>query len=149
MGNDWFERTKLAAYYLWEHTEKYGISVSGNTLDLWYAVEDIAAFLEHANILSRDMVDGIVLLGPGSEGYIWFVRNLAYRLHIYTTNPNTLDNWFMVEQLLASKEWVENITAMATMINQDSENVAKQVRSDMVRSFYGIIGHLYGTQTFD
>ena len=65
MDNNWFEHTKLVAYYLWEH------SGCENALNLWYASEDIASFFEQANILDTGMVDSIKKLGLGSEGYVW------------------------------------------------------------------------------
>lgn len=130
MGKDWFECAKISAYHLWEHTG------CDNALHLWYAAEDIAAFFEQSNILEVQMVDGIKKLGPTSEGYIWFVRNIAYRLHIYTNNVNELDNWFLVEGLLDSGTWVESIVEMATMLNMDTGSTIKQVRSDLVRNIY-------------
>ena len=127
---DWFECTKISAYYLWEQTQ------CDNALLLWYAAEDIACFFEQANILDPNIVEGIRKLGPGSEGYVWFVRNIAFRLFLYTDNNNDLDNWFLVERLLGNSAWVQNLTAMASMLHADSSSTIKQVRSDMIRSFY-------------
>ena len=127
---DWFEHTKLASYCLWELTGYDG------ALDLWYAVEDIAAFFEQANIVEAGMVDSIRGLGPGSEGYVWFVRNIAFRLHVYTRNEDGLTNWFLVEQLLVNPTWVNNLTAMAALLKTNAGGAIKQIRSDMVRSLY-------------
>ena len=127
---DWFEYTKLAAYHLWEHTG------CGSALELWHAAEDIASFFEQANILDEEMVAGIKSLGCGSEGYVWFVRNIAFRLHLYTGSHDDLANWFLVEHLIGNAAWVQNITAMADMLHTDASRAMGQVRSDMVRNFY-------------
>ena len=130
MGSGWFEYAKMTAYYLWEHTG------CEDALDLWYAAEDIASFFEQANILDAKMVEGIVKLGPGSEGYIWFVRNIAFRLHVYAKNSDDLANWYLVEKLLNTPAWVQSIVAMAFMLSADDIEAISQVRSDPVRSFY-------------
>ena len=130
MEKNWFESTKIAAYYLWEHT---GYE---NALDLWYAAEDIACFFEQANILDTEMIDGIMGLGTASGGYIWFVRNIAYRLHLYTQIPDEFSNWFLAERLLAIPPWIENLTDMAIILRTDANNTMGQLRSDIVRSVY-------------
>ena len=130
MENDWFECAKLAAYYLWEH------SGCENALNLWHAAEDIASFFEQANILDAGMVASIKKLGIGSEGYTWFVRNLAFRLHIYTKNPNELDNWYLAEGVLNSPVLIQNLTTMATLLKTNHDSTVKHLRSDLVRSYY-------------
>ena len=130
MGHDWFEHTKIAAYYLWEHTG------NENALELWHAAEDIACFFEQANITEVGMVDSIRKLGVGSEGYVWFVRNIAFRLYSYTRNPDDLANWFLVEGLLSASPWVDSIVTMADMLRKDSSATAEQMRSDQIRIFY-------------
>ena len=130
MESAWFEHTKITAYYLWE------CSGDGDALKLWYAAEDIASFFEQSKILDAQIVDGIKRMGSGSEGYIWFVRNLAYRVYLHTQNPNELDNWFLTERMLEIPAWLESITAMAAMLNKGDEDDMKHVRSDTVRSFY-------------
>jgi len=131
IDKEWFDCAQMVAYYLWEQ------SGCENALDLWYAAEDIACFFEQANILDCQMADSIKKLGIYSEGYVWFVRNISYRLHIYSGNENELTNWFLVERLLSTAAWLENITAMAKMLRTDSGEIAEQVRSDIVRNFYG------------
>ena len=134
MENEWFERTKVVAYYLWECSD------ADDALSLWYAAEDIASFFEQSNILDVRMVDGIKQMGHGSEGYVWFVRHIAYRMYIHTNNPNDLDNWFLSERVLEISDWIENVIAMAEMLSRDSENAAQHVRSDSIRSFYESCG---------
>ena len=69
------------------------------------------------------------------------VRNIAYRMYLYTDNPDELTNWFLSERLLDSNVWVQNITAMAAILSTDAGSTVSHMRSDMIRSFYS-------TQTF-
>jgi len=131
MERDWFENTKLVAYYLWENT------AYDNALALWYAAEDIASFFEQANILDLEMVESIKRLGLASEGYVWFIRNIAFRLHVYTQNQSELTNWFLVERLLNVPEWTTSLTNMASILRTDTAGTVSQIRSDAIRIFYG------------
>lgn len=131
MVRNWFECTKVAAYYLWENTG------CDNALNLWHCAEDIASFFVYANITEDKMITSIQGLGIGSEAYAWFVRNVAYRLHLYTCNSDELSNWFLAEELLATVEWVQNLTAMATMLRIADKSAIRQLRSDTIRNLYG------------
>jgi len=131
MNGSWFEHTRIVAYHLWEYTNY------DNALELWYAAEDIACFFEQNNILDIEMVDGIKKLGYNSEGYVWFVRNIAFRLYLCTGNTNKLQNWYLVERLLSDRSWVQNLAAMAALLNSGEASVASQVRSERVLDFYG------------
>lgn len=130
MHKDWFECTKIAAYHLWEYVD------CENALNLWYAAEDIACFFDSSNILSKKMVEDIRTLGSGSEGYVWFVRNISYRLHLYTENNCDLQNWFIAERLISDSSWVQSIVDMALLLGKDDIDTANQVRSELVRNFY-------------
>ena len=130
MDRDWFECTKMVAYYLWEHT---GYE---NALSLWYAAEDIACFFEQTNILELGMVDSIIRLGLRSEGYIWFLRHISYRLYLHTGNTDELANWYLAECLLGNPAWVQCLEEMANLLSSGSAGTIGQVRSDIVRSYY-------------
>lgn len=132
---NWFESTKLASYHLWEYTNH------DNALDLWYCAEDISCYLEQANILDEGMMHSIQHLGVGSEGYIWFVRHIAYRLYLYSRNHDDLANWYTAEKLIEDLSWVKSITEMASMLRKDRHHAMEQLRSDQVKNFYK-------TQTF-
>ena len=125
---DLFNSTKVAAYHLWEDT------ACEDALNLWYCAEDIACYLEQSDITNRDTVEGIRNLGFRSEGYVWFVQNIAFRLHTHTGNPDELANWYAAERLLASDGWLENIIAVAQLFKQ--RNRFGEVRSEKIRSFY-------------
>ena len=131
MSKDWFECAKVVTYYLWEHTG------CENALNLWYAAEDIACFFEQANILDSGMIESIKGLGVGSEGYVWVIRNISYRLHVYTGNGHELTNWYLAEKLISTPAWTESLTAMASMLRSGSESIINQLRSDAIRYFYG------------
>jgi hypothetical protein len=128
--NELFDHTKLAAYYLWEYTG------SENALNLWYCAEDIACFLDQSNVLESGLADGILKQGVYSEMYIWFVRHIAFRLYIYTNNPDDKHNWYTAEHLLNDAAWVENITMMANILREGRGGMALGIRSDEVRAYY-------------
>jgi len=128
--SDLFDSTKLVAYYLWEETG------CERALELWYCAEDIACYLARANILDRAMIVSIRELNPQDEGYLYFVRHLAFRLFIYTGNTNCWANWFFAENLISNESWIEHITGMATILHSDKGRM-REVRSDTVRMLYG------------
>lgn len=130
MEKDWFGRTQLAAYSLWEY------SACENALSMWCAAEDIACFFEQANVFGLDRVEEIRELGFENEVYIWFVRNIAFRLYIYTGNDHELTNWFLAEELIRDQGWVANLSAMAYMLHTDATEAMGQLRSETIRNFY-------------
>ena len=142
MDNEFFDSTRVASYFLWENAG------GDDALGLWYAAEDIACFFEQANILEAKNVDSIIEHGLQSEGYIWFLRNIAYRLYLYTGNDDHLSNWFTMEKLIRTPPWVESVTRMAAILSAKDGNVNEHIRSDHVRSFYGNTNHFDGSQTF-
>jgi hypothetical protein len=122
-----FENTKVAAYYLWDHTR------CESALDLWYCAEDIACYFEQMGIRDSANVGSIKKLGVHDLGYIQFVRHVAYRIYIYTNQPDAETNWFAAERLLGVPEWVDSIIQMADALrNQHTGNV----RSENVRAYY-------------
>ena len=127
---NWFESTQLAAYHLWEYTNH------DNALDLWHCAEDISCYLEQANVLDESMMQSIKCLGKGSEGYIWFVRHVAYRLHLYSRNHDDLANWYIAEKLIEDLSWTKSITEMAFMLRKDSGRAMGQLRSEQIKNFY-------------
>ena len=130
MAKSWFECTRVVAYYLWEHTG------CDNAFEMWCAAEDIACFFEQANILEQEMISSIKGLGAASEGYVWFMRHVSFRLYVYTNNPDHLTNWYLVEQLINIPELVQNLTEMATILRSNAKDAMGQLRSDTVRQYY-------------
>jgi hypothetical protein len=127
MNGDLFEKTKLAAYFLWEHTS------CESALDLWYCAEDIACYFEQTGILSPSRVTSIKQLGVYDMAYIHFVRHVAFRIFVYTNHDDAEENWFAAERLLSISEWVNALVGMAdTLHNQETEGV----RNESVKAFY-------------
>jgi hypothetical protein len=93
------ERTKLAAYYLFQYT---GYE---NTLALWYCAEDIASFFARCGLLTDESVARVISSDRDGREYKSFVRHISYRLHLYTGILDDVYNWHTAEHLLASREW--------------------------------------------
>ena len=129
-----FENTKLAAYFLWEHTRL------DNTLMLWYCAEDIACFLERSDILSSRRLEAVLSLDVYDLGYIEFVRHIAYRIYVYTGNCDALFNWFTAERLLGNGEWRQALICMASIYNKQKAVAGglSSVHSGHVKNFYEI-----------
>ena len=127
-----FDSTKLAAYFLWEHTG------CENALDLWLCVEDMACFFEQTDILGAPQIETILKLGKYDPGYVHFVEHVAYRIYEYTCNTDEWHNWFAAERLLSNIEWVRAITSMAAIYRNEKKNqsVMNDVRSENVRAYY-------------
>lgn len=133
MSDTLFDSTKLAAYYLWEHTG------CENALNLWYCAEDMACYFEQFNILEKQRVDAILRLGVYDPGYIQFVRHIAYRIYIYTNRTDDTANWYAAERLLANGEWTDALLDMSAIYHKEKTNqsVMNEVRSENVRAYYG------------
>ena len=132
MNDSLFDNTKLAAYFLWEH------SGCDNALNLWYCAEEMACFFEQEEILDEKRVSGILQAGVNSAEYVWFVRHVAYRVYIYTNRTDDLANWYMAERLLYIGEWVRAITGMASIyrVEKNNHDFMNEVRSENVRGYY-------------
>ncbi len=103
-----YNSTKMAAYFLWEYSKHE------SALSLWYCAEDIAFYLEEKDYLSLEEVDKILSLQRNDMRYVRFIRNLAYRIFIFTQNPDHIRNWFVAENLTFNKEWLLAIVHMAS-----------------------------------
>ena len=132
MDKSLFENTKVAAYFLWEHTQ------NSNALNLWYCAEDIACYLEQEDILTRAALTAIMRASVYDLGYISFVRPIAFRIYVYTNCDDSLSNWYAAERLLNNEEWCEALTSMADYYRSEKNNsgMISEVRSDQVRNYY-------------
>ncbi len=126
------EKTKVAAYLLWEKTKH------DNPLHHWYCSEDIACFFEKWNILDENSIVRIIQKGVYDLGYIEFIRHIAYRIYIYTNNNDDFFNWLCAENLIKNGEWRQSIISMALIYNLEKKDAdfIKSIRSDTVRNFY-------------
>jgi hypothetical protein len=127
-----YENTKLAAYFLWEHTG------CDNALNMWVCAEDLACFFEQTGILDEERISAIARLNRYDPGYIQCVQHIAFRIFVYSNNQNDWDNWFAAERLLAIQEWTRALTGMARVYRNESanHNVMGRVRSENVRAYY-------------
>lgn len=132
MDNSLFNNTKLAAYILWESSDY------SNALDLWYCAEDIACYFEHSGLLTKEKVYDIISKGIYSTNYIYLIRNLAYRVYIYTGHNESRDNWSISEKLVFDTEWLNAIIYMSQYYNlsKSQTDFLDSIRSDKVKSFY-------------
>lgn len=126
------EKTKIAAYFLWEETKH------DHPLNHWYCAEDIACFLEESLVFDAATIEGIVRRGVYDISYIQFIRHIAYRIYVYTNQTDADTNWFAAERLVANAEWCAAVTDMSKTYNmeKDSSDFLRSIRSDKVRSFY-------------
>ena len=126
------DKTKQAAYFLWEYTQH------DNPLNHWYCAEDIACFFEERGIFNQEAMDGITRGGIYTHTYIDFMRHIAFRIFIYTNQENALTNWFAGERLIANNEWCEAMFGITQHYSREKNNAdfMTSLRSDKVRRFY-------------
>lgn len=127
-----FEKTKIAAYFLWEYTHH------ANSLNLWSCAEDIACYFEQFRLESVNDIREILRKGYKDEEYIQFVRQIAYRIYIYTNVTNAQYNWAAAEKLLLNGEWCNAMIYMADEFRSYKEGGAdvSTIRSPQVREYY-------------
>lgn len=127
-----FELSSKAAYLLWDSTNH------GNALDNWYCAEDIASFFERLNLISHTLLEELLTLDKKDEEYINFVRNIAFRIYIYTNDNDKIKNWFIAESLLKNAEWTNAVLGMANYYRNNKVNpdLKKDIKSDLIRNYY-------------
>jgi len=127
-----FNSTKLAAYFLWEATK------CENALGLWHCAEEISSFLERSRIDSPAEIASILQRGKMDQGYIYFVRHIAFRIYLYTAREDALANWYDAERLVADANWQQAAVALALLYRGSKANgdALADVKSDAVRAYY-------------
>ena len=110
MNNQVFESTKLAAYFLWEYTNH------NNALSLWQCAENIANYFHNKNLLSIKNIHDIIYLPKNNPAYVNFIRNISFRIFIYTNNFDDKFNWFTSEKLVTNSEWLLAVLNIANKI---------------------------------
>lgn len=98
MDKNVFESTKLVAYFLWEYTN------CDNALSLWQCSENIAQYFKSENFFRAQDVSDIINSPKESSSYINFIRQIAFRIFIYTQNNDDKANWFSAEKLIFNCE---------------------------------------------
>ena len=112
MPENTVDRTKTAAYLLWE------VTGDDHALNLWRCAEDIANYLARSGGLSAEDVDAILRMPKQSFEYISFVRHIAFRLFLYTKRSDPAINWFDAEALLDNREWLDAVTGLALIYTE-------------------------------
>lgn len=132
MNTDLFECTKLSAYFLWEATN------CENALTLWYCAEDIACYFERNDITDSASINIFKNRSKYDIAYINFVRNIAYRLFVYTNNTDAMSNWFAAERLLDNLEWCQATISISAryLSEKSSQDFVNGIRSTNVKSYY-------------
>lgn len=108
-----FESTKLVAYFLWEYTN------CSNALFLWNCAEDIIKYFKSEAVFDSQDIQKIICLPPVSSDYINFMRNIAFRIFIYTNNYDDKFNWFVAEKLIFNSECLSAILKISVFIGDD------------------------------
>ena len=127
-----FDVTNQTAYHIWE------ASKSDNALNVWYCAEDIASWFEKNGLFTQQDIIDIRDKGSKSYEYTDLIRNIAFRIYIYTCNDNQLDNWFASELLINDEVWINSVTAMARyyLESKASDDFLKNIKSDRVKDYY-------------
>lgn len=128
MKDSLFENTKLASYHLWLQTK------GSNTVSLWCCAEDIACFFEENGIENQYNIRNIIEKGFQDSAYIYFIKNIAFRLYLYTNESDALKNWLDAEALSRNKEWLESQLHMAHCLK--SGHNTQTVLSSWVKNHY-------------
>jgi hypothetical protein len=132
MNKELLENTKIATYFLWEYTK------CENAMELWYCAEDIAYYLERNEIHKIENIHEILKKGKSSFEYIYFIRNISFRIYLYTKNQNCAYNWYTAERLLFNGEWCDAVLKMANSFKANKGNAESLsgVHLETVRKYY-------------
>lgn len=125
--------TEIAAYFLWEYTNH------PSALNLWYCAEDIGFFLEKKELIENESIYVYTRKPKDDPMYIAFVRQIAYRIFIFTNDIDHLKNWFAAEKLVANGEWIAAIAKVAkfySLLRDGNTEVADSIRSDRIKRQY-------------
>lgn len=125
-----FESIKVSSYFLWEYTK------SDNALQLWCCSEDLACFFQRNGITSSAILDDILNKGKHNPMYVDFVRNISYRIFMYTGNTDHTQNWFLAEKLLTNAEWKNAMVTASNIFKDIDKELCKTIRAESIRNYY-------------
>jgi len=136
MKDKLFDDIKLTAYFLWECI--YNSDNGDTALKLWYCAEDLAFYFQKSAIYSEYSLENILNKGKYSKYYIDFVRNIAFRIYLFTGNDDSEANWYMAEKLLKNTEWKDAIIDAANIYDNinNEKDVIKTIMSENIRKYY-------------
>lgn len=124
--------TKTASYFLWEYTK------CEHALNLWRCAEDIAFYAERHDVLTVSQIQTILHMGKQNYAYSDFIRNIAFRIYLFTGVNDSKINWFTAERLAYNMEWCAAITGMANIFKafRNKEASADILYSDKIKRYY-------------
>ncbi len=127
-----FDATRICAYFLWEYTQ------FDSAMSHWFCVEDIACFFEERGIFDLVALDYYIDRNKHDVVYINFIRNLAYRIFVFTGNNDSFKNWMIAERLVNNMEWNESITGIAKTFNlrKSQSEFVQGLRLTKVKDYY-------------
>ncbi len=126
-----FNDVKVISYFLWEYTNH------DNALGLWSCAEDIACHFEEYGLTMEDFRI-IRSLSKTDLNYIAFIRQIAYRIYVYTQNEDHILNWYVAERLIMNGEWCDAIIRVANYYQSEkqTDGFLSGIRSIKVKKFY-------------
>lgn len=129
MKEELFKDIKIVAYFLWEYTK------FENALKLWCCSEDIAYYLSYRDFTSFKKIKSVIESEKTYYDYVEFIRNIAYRIYLYTANKKSEENWYAAEKLFSNLECVYAITDAARIFKYEFPNsdMIKIIRSQHVK----------------
>lgn len=132
MNKELLENTKVATYFLWEYTR------SDNAMDLWYCAEDMAYYFETNRIEKMEDIYAVLKKGKNSFEYINIIRNLSFRIYLYSKNEDCLSNWYVAERLFSNSEWCGAVINMANEFrkNKGKAESLNGIHLETVRQYY-------------
>ena len=123
--------TQIASYLLWEKTKN---SSNCSALSSWYCCEDIAFYFKENKIISLIKLKEISNKEKSNIDYINFIRNISYRIYIFTNNNNSKYNWYIAESLLENYEWCRTMVNIAYIYNEIMKsNIKVTVRNENIK----------------
>ncbi|MDR2938976.1 MAG: hypothetical protein LBV08_01505, partial [Clostridiales bacterium] len=99
---------------------------------------DIGCYFERYDITSILEFEKLSNLQEIDVEYINLIRNIAFRVYIYTNTKDMMTNWLVAENLAKNYEWVEAITIAANFYKKTkmNNNFIDNVRSETVKKYY-------------
>lgn len=134
MNTDLYDASKVASYFIWDITRH------ACALDHWYCAEDIACYFEVLGI--RNLDDALSFLKKDKDDveYVDFLRNISYRIFLYTRNDDSLFNWYAAEKLTHTTEWLIAVSKIAEIFHRlrfvNNADGEIGIQSELIRRFY-------------
>ena len=127
--NGYLENIKIISYFLWSFTG------CDRPMDMWLCAEEIGSFAEQFGYLSHTRLNGMLSKGKFDFSYIQFIRNLAFRIYLFTGCESSDFNWYCAELLLQNNEWRQALLNVANAYHSDPE-ISSRLHSAHLRELY-------------